>query len=171
MDVEVVHSSVGGAKYITVGDFRGWGKHILALRSSFATVQGYSGDVPIFERLYAGGAGSVRGFQYRGIGPTDPVTGDHIGGEYMLLTGAEYSVPIVSRYVRAHAFLDTGATEKELGDVASEMRAAWGVGLQIRLPQFGWIPITFDFGFPLIKKQHDDTQIFTFTMGSGFFGF
>src|SRR5690606_28728771 len=45
-------------------------KTIVSLR----TVWGYiNGDAPFFERFYAGGLGSVRGFRYRGISPRSGV--------------------------------------------------------------------------------------------------
>ncbi len=166
--VKVVRFQTSATKYFTVWNFRGWGKHILSTRGSFGVVWGYSGKTPIFERFWAGGSGSLRGFDYRGVGPVDKNTRDAIGGEYMLLAGAEYSVPIYRRYARAHTFLDTGTVEMQLSDLVSEIRAAWGVGMELRFPMFNWMPIVFDFGFPLIQQKDDQTRMFTFTIGSGF---
>ena len=167
LDVKVVRFNLSGSKYLTVGNFRGWGKHILSLRASMGSVVGYSGGVPIFERFFVGGANSLRGFDYRGVGPVDRVTNDQIGGKYMALAGLQYSIPIVKNIVRGHTFLDTGTTENSVGDL-SEFRAAWGVGVELRFPVFRYLPITFDFGFPIVKKAHDDTELFSFTMGSAF---
>ena len=167
LDVKVFRFRASGSKYFTVGNFRGWGKHILSLRGSFGAVFDYGGDVPIFERFFVGGANSLRGFDYRGVGPVDSVTKDQIGGKYMALAGVQYSIPIVGKIVRGHTFLDTGTTDKSLSDL-SDLRAAWGVGIEMRFPVFRYLPITFDFGFPIVKKRHDDTEVFTFTMGSAF---
>ncbi len=167
-DVQVVRFETDAAKYFTVWSFRGWGKHILSTRCAFGVVRSYSGDTPIFERFFIGGSGSLRGFEYRGVGPVDEPTGEQIGGEYKLLLGAEYSIPIYKRYVRAHVFVDSGTVENQISDLGSEIRLAWGVGGELRFPMFNWVPIVFDIGIPIIKKDEDDTQTFSFTIGSGF---
>ena len=41
---------------------------------------GGKGEVPLYERFFLGGPYSIRGFQARSISPTDPNTGDDIGG-------------------------------------------------------------------------------------------
>ena len=40
-------------------------------------------DDPFFERYYAGGIGSIRGFQFRGISPRDGPDNDRIGGDFL----------------------------------------------------------------------------------------
>src|SRR5205823_13256117 len=65
------------------------GRDELALRSSF----GYAGDnTPVFERFYAGGFRSIRGFQFRGVGPDE--RGYKVGGDFQLLNSLEYQVPV-----------------------------------------------------------------------------
>ena len=44
----------------------GSGKQVLALRSMTGIV---GSNTPFFERLYAGGFRTIRGFQFRGVGP------------------------------------------------------------------------------------------------------
>jgi len=168
LDVKVLRGDIGAHKYFTVWDFRGWGKHILSLRTSFGAIRAYSGDVPIFERYFVGGSGSLRGFDHRGVGPVDRNTGDHIGGKYKLLAAAQYSVPLYGRYLRLHTFVDSGTTEMKASNLVSDIRAAWGFGFELMFPQLGWVPITFDFGFPFKKESTDDSEMFTFNIGSGF---
>jgi len=69
----------------------GSGKHVLALHSQVAIA---SGDTPVFERFYAGGYRSMRGFAFRGIGPDD--NGFKTGGNFMLLNSLEYHIPITA---------------------------------------------------------------------------
>jgi len=168
-DVEVVRAEVRGSKYYTVGNYRGWGKHILSLRTRLGAIAPYGGEgVPIFERFFVGGTGSLRGFDFRGVGPVDSVTKDQVGGKYLGTASMEYSMPIAKNIVRWHVFLDGGSTEDNFVDVISDARLAWGVGLELRFPMFQFVPVTMDFGFPIIKQANDDTTIFTFSIGSGF---
>jgi outer membrane protein insertion porin family len=40
-----------------------------------------------------------------------------------------------------------------------------GFGFRLIIPMMGPVPMSFDFGFPLVKEEGDDTQIFSFSMG------
>ncbi len=139
-------------------------KHILATR--IAAGQIVAGDAPVFEKFYGGGTGSIRGFKYRGVGPTDGLNNDPIGGNFTFFLGTEYTFPIIGEVLRGVIFLDTGTVEESPG--FSHYRAAVGPGLRMVIPIFGQVPIDLDFGFPLLKSDHDDTQIFSFNMGVTF---
>ncbi|MPZ16494.1 MAG: outer membrane protein assembly factor BamA [Luteitalea sp.] len=64
-------------------------------------------SLPIFERLWLGGEYSVRGFDYRTIGPRDQATGAVLGGNKSLLFNAEYAITIAEP-VRLVFFYDAG---------------------------------------------------------------
>ena len=68
--------------------------------------------LPIFEKLFMGGEYTVRGFDIRSIGPSDPATGLVLGGNKSLLFNAEYMVSIVSQ-VRLIFFYDAGQVADE----------------------------------------------------------
>lgn len=139
-------------------------KSILSARGDVGYI---FGDAPVFERFYAGGIGSFRGFEYRGISPRDGWRDDAIGGEFMLITGAEYSFPLYEELIRGVLFLDMGTVEEDLE--ITTWRAAAGAGVRLTLPIFGTIPMEFDLGFPISKDGDDDTQIFSFYIGLPFF--
>ena len=64
--------------------------------------------LPLFEKLWLGGEYSIRGFDIRSVGPTDPNTpGLVLGGNKSLLVNAEYLFSIVPQ-VRLIAFYDAG---------------------------------------------------------------
>ncbi len=72
----------------------GSGRHVLSLSAR----AGWSGDkTPIYDRFYAGGFSTIRGFQFRGASPQEvgPLTGQNIivGGDFQLLASAEYMFP------------------------------------------------------------------------------
>ncbi len=138
-------------------------KSVLALRADTAYVVG---DAPVFERFYAGGFGSLRGFSFRGVSPREGIKHNRVGGDYILLTGGEYSFPLYGKTFRGVTFVDMGTVENDFG--ISSWRAAAGFGLRVQVDFFGPVPIVFDFGFPLIKSDRDNTQIFNFAFGASF---
>ncbi|MCJ7544134.1 MAG: BamA/TamA family outer membrane protein, partial [Phycisphaerae bacterium] len=135
-------------------------KHIVAGRMTMGNL---FGDAPVFERFYGGGIGSVRGFDYRGISPRSAGTDERIGGDFLMLAGAEYTFPLVGDMLRGVVFLDTGTVEEDFG--VSAYRAAAGFGVRWVVPLLGQVPMSFDFGFPISKDSEDDTQIFSFSVG------
>jgi outer membrane protein assembly complex protein YaeT len=135
-------------------------KHIIAGRFAIGHI---FGDAPVFERFFGGGIGSVRGFEYRGISPRSAGTDEPIGGETMLFAGAEYSFPLVAEQMRGVFFVDAGTVEEDFS--VETVRVAVGFGLRWTVPLFGPVPMTFDFGFPVVKQDEDETQVFSFTIG------
>ncbi len=127
-----------------------------------------SGDVPIWERFYLGGMGSVRGYDWRDISPTDPETGDKIGGNKMLQFNAEFMFPLVKDAgLQGVLFYDTGMAydngEKlELG----HLRKTTGAGIRWYSPMG---PIRLEYGFILDDEQDQKGEgRFEFTMGAAF---
>ena len=138
----------------------GEGSHILSLGLQAAWT---GSDTPVYERYFAGGFQSVRGFSYRGISPIDHRA--RIGGQFMFLGGAEYLIPITANgSLGAVGFTDFG-TIQESNASLSNIRLTAGFGLRVTVPMMGPAPIALDFGFPLMKDPTDLTQVFQFTMG------
>lgn len=124
------------------------------------------GDAPVFERFYAGGIGSFRGFDFRGISPRQGLRNNRVGGDFMLLTGGEYSFPLVAKAVRGVTFLDMGTVEEEFG--ITTWRAAVGVGVRLTLDIFGTVPMEFDLALPVSRDNDDNERIFSFFIGLPF---
>lgn len=125
------------------------------------------GHAPVFERFYAGGIGSMRGFDFRGISPRDGIRKNRVGGDFMLLTGAEYSFPLYAKVMRGVFFADMGTVEKGMG--ISTWRAAVGAGVRLTLDIFGTVPMEFDFAIPISEDDDDNTRFFSFYIGLPFF--
>jgi outer membrane protein insertion porin family len=123
------------------------------------------GDPPIFERFYAGGQGTIRGFEFRGVGPV--VGNDAVGGDFMLLLSAEYQFPIVGKNFSGVVFLDSGTVED--GISIGTYRASTGFGIRFTVDMMGApVPFALDFGFPLAKDKDDETQVFSFSIAWSF---
>ncbi len=118
----------------------GWGSN----RGS--SDDGYGNGVPIFDRLYLGGANNMRGFDFREVGPVDEY-GNPIGGNSLAYLTFEMTFPIVSR-VRGAVFSDMGFVNVDAGDFnTSNTNVDIGIGLRLDLP-IG--PIRVDYGIPVI---------------------
>ena len=164
--------SVVFRKYYTLYEDIAERKTVLAAKFlAAATV----GDAPPFEKFYAGGTGTygIRGFQYRGVSTrglqtnvpagSTPQREDPIGSDWIVIANAETTVPLVGDTVSALFFIDSGAID------TGGIRVGAGAGVQILIPQwFGPVPMRFELAAPLMKDEGDETQVFSFSVGSLF---
>ncbi|MBI0331307.1 outer membrane protein assembly factor BamA [Burkholderia plantarii] len=126
---------------------------------------------PIFKNYYAGGIGSVRGYESSSLGPRDATTGDPIGGSKMVVGNVELTVPLpgtgYDRTLRVFTFVDGGNVWGSEGNSigANGLRYSYGAGLE-------WIspigPLKIDLGFPVVKHTGDQYQKFQFQIGTSF---
>ena len=133
---------------------------------------------PFFKNFYAGGIGSVRGFETSSIGPRDVYSDDRLGGDRQLIFSAELLTPLpgADRTLRGLLFFDAGSVWGYKRDYIGadyyrenldfgELRYSVGFGV-------AWIsplgPLKFSLAFPLNKKDDDDVQRFQFQIGTGF---
>jgi outer membrane protein insertion porin family len=161
----------------------------LLMKSDLAFGDGYgdTGTLPFFERFFAGGLRTVRGFDSNSLGPQDlnPTTfvdaTDQIvtvnsptsrGGDIRTVAGAEviFPVPFVEkapRSVRFSAFYDIGNVflKDEGGFDKEELRSAIGVSF-VWLAPIG--PLRFSWARPIEREDGDDTRGFQFSIGSFF---
>ena len=138
----------------------GTGLHVLSLNGKIGIT---GADTPIFERYFAGGYQTIRGFDFRGVGPVE--NGVFVGGEFQLLGSVQYRFPLLANdAVQGVVFTDFGTVEPEVQ--IEDFRVAVGFGLRVSLPQaFGPAPLAFDFGFPVAQADTDDEQVFSFSVG------
>jgi outer membrane protein insertion porin family len=126
---------------------------------------------PIFKNYYAGGIGSVRGYEPSSLGPRDATTNDPIGGSKMIVGNIELTVPLpgtgYDRTLRVFSFLDGGNVWGSEGNTigANGLRYGYGLGL-------AWIspigPLKLSLGFPVVKHTGDQYQKFQFQIGTSF---
>ena len=134
---------------------------------------------PFYKNFFAGGSGSVRGFDYGGIGPheVDPTTGSSysVGGNKMFNVNLELISPLPGanndKTLRMFAFLDAGnvyadsSPSYQATSADRQVRASAGIGLR-------WIsplgPLSLSYGHPFRKQPGDKLQKFQFQMGTTF---
>lgn len=148
---------------------------VLGLNFQGGYGNGMSGKpFPIFKNYFAGGIGSVRGYEPSSLGPRDTSTGDPIGGSKMVVGNIEVTFPLpgtgYDRTLRVFTFFDGGnvwgtGTNGATTTGANGLRYGYGVGL-------AWIspigPLKLSLGFPLQKHTGDQYQKFQFQIGTAF---
>ncbi|MDF1876432.1 outer membrane protein assembly factor BamA [Sulfurimonas sp. SAG-AH-194-L11] len=132
-----------------------------------------NGYIPLAERFYMGGIGSVRGYQAFSLSPV--ITDDNgairrVGGEKTFSNSLELSMPLIPKAkMRIVVFADWGF----IGDdsITDISRGGYGAGLEWFSPVG---PIQLMFSSPLnvddgnIAGQKDIVNSFEFTMGQRF---
>ncbi len=155
----------------------------LLLRSNLAYGDGYgkTGSLPFFERYFAGGIRTVRGFESNSLGPRDPVSGFAVGGNMRVTGGADYifPIPFVEKppsSLRLSLFLDIGNVylnnfhtfDAEPGDngfQVDQLRSSFGASL-VWISPIG--PLRFSYAETINDVPGDDLRAFQFSIGSFF---
>ena len=121
--------------------------------------------VPFFDRFYLGGPQTLRGFEFRDIGPKDP-NGEPLGGKTYGFVSVEYSMDVV-KPVRAAIFYDGGFVNTDAYDFSpADYNDNFGIGVRLFV---AGAPLSLDFGIPLTgdKFNKKGTQ-FNFSFGTRF---
>ncbi|MES2102822.1 MAG: outer membrane protein assembly factor BamA [Pseudomonadota bacterium] len=147
-----------------------WRSLTLALNGEFDYGHGIGGKpYPLFKNYYAGGIGSVRGYESSTLGTKDP-NGDALGGASRVFGNVELQTPFPGsgndKSLRLFTFFDFGNVFDENQKIrVQDMRASVGLGLS-------WIspvgPLKLSFGHPVNAKPGDKKEAFQFNLGGGF---
>lgn len=146
---------------------------------------GYGHDLPFYKNFFAGGYGSVRGYESNTLGPTyesiyyDATGGtdadpEEVGGNALVQGGMELVLPMPTksdwaRQIRPVMFVEGGQvfdTESDEYDFdVNDIRYSAGVG-------FTWItmigPLSLSYAYPLNDKDGDETESIQFEIGRTF---
>ena len=144
----------------------------LMMNGQVDVANGFGGkQLPFWKNYYAGGIGSVRGYESGSLGPRDPSFNDNaLGGNRRLIGNAEMLFPLpglgLGKSVRLGAFFDAGNVWGYGSKVSiSDMRYSVGLSVAWTSP-FG--PLKFSFANPLNVKTGDKVQHFQFQLGNTF---
>ena len=166
----------------------------LLFRTDLAYGDGYGGtsELPFYQRYFAGGLRTVRGYDTNSLGPRDPNTTDTIGGNMRVTGGIDYIFPIPfmekpPSSVRTSLFIDVGnvflnnfntfdAPVGDNGFQADQLRASYGISLVWISPigplQFSYAkainPVSGSVNSAGVYQRGDDLQRFQFSIGTGF---
>jgi outer membrane protein insertion porin family len=125
---------------------------------------GASKEIPLNERFYAGGPNSLRGFDYRKVGPLDAGRVP-LGGKLMLVCSVEIRRPVY-KLLDGVAFIDAGTVRAELDNLSAEhVRVSPGLGLRFNTP-IGIVRC--DYGFNVWRETGETSGQVVVNMGQAF---
>jgi outer membrane protein insertion porin family len=170
-------SSFGSLKYYRAGYQHQYFQPLFSRAVTLATNAeidygaGFGGKpYPVFKNYYAGGIGTVRGYDGNGLGQVRDQYGDSQGGSKRVLGSVELQLPFPGsgqdRTLRWFTFFDAGQVYADGEKISlSELRYSTGVGIS-------WIspigPIKLSYGKALNASSTDKVQAFQFQLGTGF---
>ena len=160
---------------------------VLAIITRAGSMEAYgsTAEVPFYDRFYLGGPYTLRGFEYRDVGPkqdifnvppppippalpTPPSVVDHVpaGGNSYGLLSLEYSVDIVEP-VRFAVFYDAGFVNSRSYDFStSKYNDNFGFGLRLTI---AGAPLSLDYGIPITGDAYNKKSgQFNFSFGTRF---
>jgi outer membrane protein insertion porin family len=147
--------------------FRSFGSAVIGTGISFGWMNTTAAvsDIPLNERYYAGGQGSVRGFGYKKIGPLNS-RGIPTGGLIKIVWRVgELRYPLV-RSLRGAIFCDAGnCWEKELPVGRLHLRSSAGLGLRFH---FFLGVVRMDYAWELDRRPGEKAGTLVFNMGHAF---
>jgi outer membrane protein insertion porin family len=146
---------------------------VLNVAARAGYIFGYGGeDVRLFDRFFLGG-GTLRGFEFAGVGPRDVNTDDALGGNILATGTVELRFPLgLPEELRmfGRTFVEGGTltgldiSSPDIADSGS-FRAAAGIGLSWLSP-LG--PISIDLSEAFLKEDQDRTELFRLSFGTRF---
>lgn len=168
-DTRFVRVNANAAKYYEVMD-----QWVLSVSASAGYIYGLNQEVRINNRYYLGGS-TLRGFDVAGVGARDKATGDALGGDWRVTASTQLMFPLglPSEFgIKGKVFMDAGMLGKPDGHYAKDTidynntpRVSVGTGVLWQSPMG---PINIDLGFPIVKEDYDETEVFRLNFGTGF---
>ncbi len=138
---------------------------VLAGRLRLGSIVGEStGSIPADRRFFAGGGGSVRGYELQSVGPLDS-DGDPVGGRSVVEAGLEARLRLTDT-IGIVPFVEGGQVfDDSVPDFSQEPLWAAGLGLRY-FTAVG--PIRLDVATPINGRSSDDSFQFYISIGQAF---
>ncbi|MDP6189651.1 MAG: BamA/TamA family outer membrane protein, partial [Gammaproteobacteria bacterium] len=132
----------------------------------YADAYGSTTITPPFANYYAGGYGSVRGFEHNSLGPVAS-DGTPMGGQILTTATGEFVFPMFADMpsVRTMLFMDVGNVFAQGGYSSADLRASTGFSLAWLTPVG---PLTVVMAQPLISEAADTTTRTHITLGRSY---
>ncbi len=133
------------------------------LRAANVTALDPADFIPIYKRLFAGGANSIRGYPFQRLGPLDD-DGDPLGGLSLVEACLEARFPLWGP-LGGVVFTEAGNLSAQSWDMDfSETRYTIGLGLRVKTIVG---PLRFDMGYQLNPPHQADFSRFQFHFNIG----
>lgn len=163
-DINYYRVELKGSQFFPVFEFQ---DQVLALIGRAGVIErfGKTKAVPFFDRYFLGGPQTLRGFEFREVGPKDSL-GAPIGGQTYGFFSAEYSFDVV-KPIRFAVFYDAGFVNVDAYDFnPRNYNDNFGFGLRLFV---AGAPLSLDFGIPLTHDAFNKRgSQFNFSFGTRF---
>ena len=121
-------------------------------------------DVPIYERFFGGGIGTVRGYKERSLGPKED--GYCVGGNYIFAQNFEMLYPLYKDILYGIGFFDIGNVYKEWEGL-SDLKKGIGAGVRVNIP-FLNAPVEIYYGYGIDAEKGESKNRIHVGMSFGF---
>lgn len=141
-----------------------WRGVIVALNTELGYGNGYNSfdELPFFKNFYAGGIGTVRGYEANTLGPRDS-NNNPLGGSVLTAGSFNLIVPNgISDRLRTSLYFDTGNVYDDSWQF-NELRCAAGLEVDWVSPMG---PLKLSLGHAINPKPGDNLQVFQFSVGA-----
>ncbi len=134
-----------------------------SLRGGLTWLYGGTDNLPISERYFLGGRGTVRGYAQNTLGPKQ--NNQPTGGNAFLMGNFEFRTYLGKNFFIVN-FLDFGNVWKRVGDIdVSNLKYTTGAGLRYKTPVG---PIRIDYGYKLNRQAGESHGEIHFSIGHAF---
>jgi outer membrane protein insertion porin family len=172
--IEAEYAGIGGdfcflkGSYLNTFYSQLWPHGIMKYRFDFRFIApifktDHPSDIPLSERFFLGGEGSVRGYRPFDLGQHFS-NGDPRGGISSSVLSIEYLHEIL-KILDGFLFIDAGSLSMETFRIGI-YRMSWGFG--VRLELMNRMPMIIGMGFPVNSASRSEEQKFFFSMGGQF---
>jgi translocation and assembly module TamA len=161
--VQFLAGQVTGTTYLPLDSGK---RVVIALRGQIGSIWGTSiNNVPANQRYYAGGGGSVRGYEYQHVGPLD-ANNNPEGGKSLAVFNSEVRLMVTEDFGIVPFFDAGNVYESTHPDFSETFFKGTGLGLRYVTPVG---PVRFDFAVPLDRRDDiDDPYQFYISLGQAF---
>ncbi|NUQ35242.1 MAG: BamA/TamA family outer membrane protein [Planctomycetaceae bacterium] len=135
-------------------------------------IYGDTDRVPLSRRLFLGSIDpgrpttNMRGFRRSGVGPS--AGDDAIGGNFLMNSTAEVTLPVQPGFFWLVGFVDVGELVPVIDNFdPSGITASFGMGFRMQVPLFP-APLGVDFGWPLFDQPGNRRQVVAVNFAFGF---
>jgi outer membrane protein insertion porin family len=184
-DTDLVRIQATGEWFTPIGEDDEGHVNVLHSRIAIGRVEptGNTKVLPFFENYFVGGTigpFGMRGFDYQGVGPHEPLSADALGGQLAMVASVEALFPIISQYnpfrdedetlLKGVLFVDVGnvVPNGSLSKLGTDLRVAAGAGVRLRLPALGGITLALDVAAFTSDQPGDETRAISFEMSRRF---
>ncbi|MCM8784983.1 MAG: outer membrane protein assembly factor BamA [Candidatus Omnitrophica bacterium] len=101
-------------------------------------------EIPVYERFFGGGIGTVRGYEERSLGPKED--GHCLGGKFIFAQNFEMMYPLYKDVLYGIGFFDIGNVYQDWS--LSNLKKSIGAGIKLNVPFFG-APLEIYYGYAL----------------------